>query len=78
MIDIADVISIASDRVLHGAEFDIRLDGDVHFIISYKLKGYVMGRRFNLVQLSSCHIDWRVIISDRCDEMISKLIERVS
>jgi len=49
MIDIADVISVASDRVLHGAEFDIRLDGDVHFIISYKLKGYVMMRRFNLV-----------------------------
>lgn len=78
MIDIADVINVASDRVSHGAEFDIRLDGDIHFIISYRLKDYVMMRRFNLVQLSSCHIDWRVVISDGCDEMISKLIERVS
>lgn len=78
MIDIADVINVASDRVLHGAEFDIRLDGDIHFIISYRLKGHFMMRRFNLVQLSSCNIDWRVIISDVCDEMINKLLERVS
>ena len=78
MIDIADVISIASDRVLHCAEFVIRLDGDIHFIISYRLKDYVMMRRFNLVQLSSCNIDWQVIISDKCDEMMNELIERVS
>ena len=78
MIDIADVINVASDRVLHGAEFDIRLDGDIHFIISYRLKDYVMMRRFNLMQLSLCNIDWRVVISDGCDEMINKLIERVS
>lgn len=78
MIDIADVINVASDRLSHGAEFAIRLDGDIHFIISYRLKDYVMMRRFNLVQLSSCDIDWQVIISDKCDEMINKLIERVS
>lgn len=78
MIDIADVINVASDRISHGAEFDIRLDGDIHFIISYRLKDYVMMRRFNLIQLSSCNIDWQVIISDKCDEMINKLIERVS
>lgn len=78
MIDIADVISVASDRVSHGAEFDIRLDGDIHFIISYRLNGYVMMRRFNLVQLGSCHIDWRVVISDWCNEMINELLERVS
>lgn len=76
MIDIADVINVASDRVSHGAEFDIRLDGDIHFIISYRLKGYVMMRRFNLVQLG--YTDWRVVICDGCDKMINKLIERVS
>lgn len=76
MIDIAEVINVASDRVSHGAEFDIRLDGDIHFIISYRLNDYVMMRRFNLVQLG--YTDWQVIISDGCDEMINKLLERVS
>ena len=72
----ADVISVASDRVLHGAEFDIRLDGDFHFIISYRLKGHLTMRTFNIVQLS--YVDWRVIISDECDSMITGLLERVS
>lgn len=78
MINIGDIIAVASDRDLHGAELNVRDDGDFHFIIGYELNGYVMMRRFNLVQLSSCHINWRVVISDGCDEMINKLLERVS